>query len=119
MSGSYSTSAQPRVEQPKEYTMQNNYATLAKASDEAVDAAHTMLEQAIHIFVNARNAMEAPCQTEAASQAAWEVADEMLLNVVASYNAKIAALAVWGPLHCEPANQDNARDAACNNNMKE
>jgi hypothetical protein len=92
--------------------MQNNYATLAKASNKAVDATHTMLEQAINVFVNARNAMEAPCQTEAASEAALEVADEMLLHVIAAHSAKMAALAVWGPLHSEPANQDNARDAA-------
>jgi hypothetical protein len=48
-----------------------------------------------------------------AFHAACEVADEVLMHVVAAYNAKMAAIEVWGQLHCEPANQDNAHDAEC------
>ena len=91
-----------------------NYDTLAKASDNAVDAAHTMLEEAISVFVNARNAMDSPSQEDEAFHAACEIADEVLMHVVAAYNAKMAAIEVWGQLHCEPAKQENAHDLARN-----
>ena len=90
-----------------------NYDTLAKASDNAVDAAHTMLEEAISVFVDARSAMDAPSQEDdEAFHAACEIADEMLRHVVAAYNAKMAAIEVWGQLHCEATKQDNAPDSA-------
>jgi hypothetical protein len=92
-----------------------NYDSLAKASDNAVDAAHTMLEEAISVFVDARSAMDAPSQEDdEAFHAACEIADEVLRHVVAAYNAKMAAIDVWGQLHCEPAKQDNAQDSARN-----
>ena len=89
-----------------------NYDALANASDNAVDAAHAMLEKAISVFVNARNAMDAPSQVDEAFHAACEIADEMLRHVVAAYNAKMAAIEVWGQLHCEATKQDNAPDSA-------
>ena len=53
--------------------------------------------------------------TNAAENAGFplsEIADEMLRHVVAAYNAKMAAIEVWGQLHCEATKQDNAPDSA-------